>query len=245
MTTHHHQQAPSGPTQLRLPGQARRTRRARSTCSDVRHAPRLPPRPHRLRGGRAGDPERGPGDLAAARGPLGAVRQVLHHHHTRRGRRALAAADGAGRRGRTGRPSRRWRPSTREIDPLLTRLRRRLRPARRGDDDDARAALAVRLVADPGAAWAATSGTRRPRRSRSSSGSHRRGLAPPSRRSTSATDLLRRGSVTLVPWAAYGIPRRAPRREVLRQDGAAVLVLWRLHPAPVRRAGSAGRSATC
>ena len=104
---------------MNLPGQTARGRGAAGPQRHVHGPPRVPPRPGPLRRRRAADAGRGRRRVAGAGGPVGAVRRgpAPPPHH--RGRRAVAAAARRSPTPRAGRRSRRWRPSTRLIDPML------------------------------------------------------------------------------------------------------------------------------
>ena len=146
-TMTHRRTTPPGPTQIRLPGQtAAHPGPVDMTMMYVMH--------HAFRRDLARSPRRRgstpverPASLAGAGGALGALLLRAAPPPQRRGRRPLAGAARAGPTTRAGRRWRRWRPST----PRSTRSWRRAPPGSPGSpshaDEDARAALAVRLVA--------------------------------------------------------------------------------------------------
>jgi hypothetical protein len=150
---------------------------------------------------------------------------VLHHHHSGEDAglwpRLMERADDAGRETLEAMEAEHG-----EIDPLLRSCAEGFARLAEADDDDARAALAVRLVA-----------------TRERLGQHleheeteaivlvqqhlteedwetleeehfRKGLSP--------KDLF-----TMVSWAAYGVPDEA-RRDVLARTGLPFVILWRL-----------------
>ena len=174
------------PEQLTLPGQSAHRRGTPRPDRHVRHAPRLPPRPRRLRGRRRATPRsptHRPVGRAPAHGGL-ALADVLHHHH---GVEDVALwpvlrrhADDARRRGRTSRTLADMEAEHGVIDPALEAVRDGLRrdgrapvrrpPQRAGDPGRRRPggpARAPRPRGGPGAADAPAHPERRGERRRS------------------------------------------------------------------------------
>jgi hypothetical protein len=213
------------PTQLRLPGQAAAPEGPvdMHTMYVMHHAFRRDLTAFAKAAEATPSADRGTWQALSRRWQLFST--VLHHHHSGEDAglwpRLMEAADAEGRATLEA-----MEAEHEEIDPLLEACAQGFGRLAERDDDDARAALAVRLVAT------------RERLARHLEHEERDAIALVQRHLTEAdwqaleeehfrADLSPRDLLAIVPWAAHGIPAET-RRLVLARTGLPFRVLWRL-----------------